>query len=146
MVRFAVLLLFCLSLAFAAYLGFSLISLGHDKAIHFVTFFILTSEFYFLWDTYRPWKITVVAMTFGASIALEYVQNFVNPNRKFDYMDIIYNIHGSALAVATCCIIHSYTIRRRAQTSLPQTLPSDEPSDIDDFVNVRMNDLDNFRD
>ncbi|OBA20147.1 hypothetical protein METBIDRAFT_16165, partial [Metschnikowia bicuspidata var. bicuspidata NRRL YB-4993] len=96
---------FCTSLLLAAYLGFSLIALGHDKAIHFVTFFILTAEFYFLWETHRPWKLTVATMTLGAGVLLEYVQTIVNPNRTFDYVDIVYNVHGSLLAVAGCCLL-----------------------------------------
>lgn len=76
--------------------------MSHDKLTHFATFLILTAQFYFLWNLARPWKLTVAAMTVGASIGLEYLQNWVNPARKFDPVDILYNISGSALAVVLC--------------------------------------------
>ncbi|KAM9930196.1 hypothetical protein OXX59_000697 [Metschnikowia pulcherrima] len=142
MVRLSVLVLFCISLMFAAFLGFSSITLGHDKAIHFVTFFVLTTEFYLLWETHRPWKLTILIMTLGASVTSEYVQNFVNPNRKFDYMDIIFNIHGSALAVAVCCLVHSFMTRRRLPArDFSASIASAESSDTEGYVNVKMSDI-----
>lgn len=132
-VRFPILLLFCITLLGAAYLGFSLIHLGHDKAIHFTTFFILTSEFYCLWDLFRPWKITFVCMCLGASIGLEYLQNFINSARVFDYMDIAYNVAGSALALVSCVAVHTYK-RRQRYTPI-------ESDEVDGFVNVRMSEI-----
>ena len=91
---------FITSLALSIYLGFALISLKHDKLIHFVTFFILTTEFYFIFDTRNKSLkklryITFIICTLVSGIALEIVQNLVNPSRVFDLNDIIANILGS---------------------------------------------------
>lgn len=130
---------------FAAYLGFSLIHLGHDKAIHFCTFFILTAEYFHIWHVHRPWRITFVSMTLGASVTLEYAQNIINPARIFDYMDIAYNIAGSLLALVLCCLVQLAYSRRRRPPDLDFELRSTSPvtpitsdDDIDGFVNVHM--------
>ena len=130
---------FCATLLLAAYLGFSLIQLNHDKAIHFTTFFILTAEFFFLWKVFRPWKFTFVVMTLGASILLEYVQNFINHNRRFDYVDILYNVHGSGLALAMCCLV----ARRRTHIEIERESSPVTPttSDGEDYVDIRMDDI-----
>lgn len=132
-VRYPVLVIFCVSLLAAAYLGFSLIHLGHDKAIHFATFFILTAEFYWLWELLRPWKITCVCMCLGASVGLEYLQNLVNPARVFDYFDIAYNVAGSVLALVGCMAVHAYK-RRQRYTPI-------ESDEVEGFVTVRMSEI-----
>lgn len=132
-IRVPVLVAFCLSLLAAAYLGFSLVHLGHDKAIHFTTFFILTVEFYWLWVQLRPWMITLLCMCLGASIGLEYLQNMVNPLRAFDYMDIAYNVAGSGLGLIFCMAVHAY--KRRPRSALL------ERDGAGGFANVRMNDV-----
>lgn len=135
---------FCVTLCVAAYLGFSLVQLPHDKVVHFVTFFLLTAEFYFIWNTYRPWRLTFLTMTLGASVMLEYAQNIINPNRTFDYVDIVYNVHGSALALVLCCVLQSWTGRRRhtveyeVRGGSPMTLLISED---EDYVNIRMDEL-----
>lgn len=110
--------------------------LNHDKAIHFTTFFALTAEFFFIWQTYRPWKFTFVVMTLGASIFLEYVQNFVNPNRRFDYVDILYNVHGSGLALAICCLV-----ARRGPVEFERGSSPATPSEIEDYVTISMDEI-----
>lgn len=128
---------FCATLLFAAYLGFSLMQLNHDKAIHFTTFFVLTAEFFFIWQTYRPWKFTFVVMTLGASILLEYVQNFVNPNRRFDYVDILYNVHGSGLALVICCLV-----ARRGSVEFERgNSPATPTSETEDYVTISMDEI-----
>lgn len=93
----------------AAYLGFALIHLPHDKVIHFSTFLILTVEFYFLFDT-RNKKIlrviTFIVCTCGAGIGLEVVQLMVNPIRIFDFFDIISNVCGSCLGLLIACALN----------------------------------------
>lgn len=96
------------SLLVAAYLGFALLSLAHDKILHFSAFGILTAEFYFLFEIRKPWRLTILVMTIGACISLEFVQNLVNPKRTFDYEDILYNTMGSLLAVIICIFAQSF--------------------------------------
>lgn len=124
--------MFGVSLCAAAYLGFALLHLGHDKAIHFTTFFILTAEFYFIWETHRPWKLSFLVMTLGASISLEFVQGFVNPSRVFDPMDIVYNVHGSVLALVACSVALTALARRRRPA---------QDDEVDGYVQVNMSDL-----
>lgn len=118
---------------FAGYLGFASLQLGHDKLIHFITFFVLTAEFYHMWQMHRPWKLTFVCMTLGASVALEFVQNLVNPERVFDWIDIVYNVHGSGLALALCVVASLWA--RGAAYRRP--LDCVEP----DYVNISMADV-----
>lgn len=129
-------LVFVATLLVAAYLGFALVSFGYDKALHFLVFGILTAEFYFLFEIRKPWKLTLVVMTFGASISLEFLQNLVNPKRIFDYEDILYNIMGSAIALVICVVQRSIPTSRRftdlelgeedsIYVNLQETSPSD---------------------
>lgn len=125
----------------AAYLGFALVSFNHDKLLHFGVFFTLTVEFFFLWERQRPWKYTIVVLA-TAAVLLEYVQNIVNPERKFDALDIVYNLHGVILAVAVCCLFQAICSRRRPvhrsielEIRPASSAASDE--EIDGFVDVR---------
>lgn len=84
-------------------------------------------------------------MTLGASVALEYAQNIINPARIFDYMDIAYNVAGSAVALVLCCLVQLAYSRRRRPADLDFELrptspvtPSASDDDIDGFVNVHM--------
>lgn len=97
----------------AGYLGFASVHLVHDKVVHFVTFFILTAEFYYVFDTAAVrtlrW-LTVVICTVGGSVGLEFIQSLVNPARVFDVKDIACNVAGSAMAVALCSIRRKRTV------------------------------------
>lgn len=84
-------------------------------------------------------------MTLGASVALEYAQNIINPARVFDYMDIAYNVGGSLSALLVCCSAQSALARRRRVAGVEFELrdtspatPSTSDDDIDGFVNVHM--------
>lgn len=107
---------FIISLALSIYLGFALISLKHDKLIHFVTFFILTTEFYFIFDTRNNFKklryVTFICCTLVSGIALEIVQNLVNPSRVFDVNDIIANILGSLCALGVTYVYSLVVIKK----------------------------------
>lgn len=122
-----------MSLLIAAYLGFALISFGHDKILHFSVFAILTGEFYFMFNIQRPWKITFIFMTLGASIALEFVQHLVNPKRVFDPEDIYYNCFGSLLSLIFCVLTQRFWIRQRSRNDL-------ETGDTD-YVYVNLQDI-----
>ena len=105
------------TLAAAAYLGFSLVLLGHDKAIHYATFLALTAEFYMVFDTQHKLLRTVRLVTFIVctvicSVVLEIIQPYVNPKRIFDLKDIVANVTGSLTGLALCSGYDYYTIRR----------------------------------
>lgn len=94
--------MFVVSLVVAAYLGFALIHLPHDKVVHFVTFGVLTAEFYWLWRL--PVNVvrvaTVLVCTLTAAVMSEVVQGLINPQRVFDAGDIYANVTGSLTGLA----------------------------------------------
>lgn len=104
-------LVFILSLIGASYLGFSLINLTHDKLIHFATFFILTTEFFFIFRT-RSLKqlsyLTFVVCSLCGGIGLEFLQHMVNMKRVFDPMDILCNLAGSIFGLSLSIVYQSY--------------------------------------
>lgn len=90
-----------MSLVVAAYLGFALVQLPHDKVVHFVTFGVLTAEFYWLWRL--PLRVvrvaTVVVCTVMAAVVSEVVQGMINPRRVYDAGDIYANVIGSLTGI-----------------------------------------------
>lgn len=142
---------FILSLLVAGYLGFALVQLPHDKAVHFVTFLVLTVEFYFVFDTkYKSLRalrlITLGVCTIGASIGLEIVQSLVNPARVFDVLDIACNVVGSLVGLGLSSGYQTWMVRRaRAQIMRYRQLQTDieEPDTTEEeYVNIQMNDVD----
>lgn len=149
--------MFVVSLIGAAYMGFSLVELGtHDKIIHFLTFLILTSEFYFIFNvsTHSLLRllrvVTLGVCTIGASVFLELVQNVLNPKRVFDVYDILYNVIGSFTGLLLVSVFDIYRMKKRRRNrvriveieleeSITNPTPS-ENSDYHDYINVRMND------
>lgn len=115
----------------AAYLGFAPLLLRHDKALHFGVFFLLTCEFFFMWETKRPWRVTLGAMA-GASVVLEWVQPLVS-QRRFDPLDIVCNLAGTIVAIAVCSVA-SASRRRRRRGAEPEV----EPQEEEDYVNVAL--------
>lgn len=99
------LVVFVVSLVVAAYLGFALVHLPHDKAVHFVVFGILTAEAYHVIES-RVWPVVVLVGSIGASVVLEMVQQLVNPVRVYDPYDMASNLAGVAVAFGGCAWYH----------------------------------------
>ncbi|KAK6197583.1 uncharacterized protein RJT21DRAFT_123413 [Scheffersomyces amazonensis] len=157
-IRIPVLLVFIASLVLAGYLGFANVHFGHDKLIHFITFFILTIEFYFTFDTkHKSLKtlrsITLIVCTIGGGIGSEFIQSLVNENRVFDPIDIAFNILGSLLAVGLSSWYQTYLIKRAKEvkrnnryTQIGQTITNEElVGDTEDegYVSIQMHDTGN---
>lgn len=104
-----------ISLGLAAYLGFALVHLPHDKIIHFTTFFILTLEFYWLWKLPTKYVrlLTVTVCTLMASVVSEMVQGMINPSRVYDVGDIYANIAGSFSAIIVSEVVGLFTKREK---------------------------------
>lgn len=145
-IRPSILLAFVLGLLFAAYLGFAELSLPNDKLVHFLTFFTLTSLFYWLFETQHTRyirNITILICTLGAGIGSEFVQSLV-PYRTFDFKDILCNVLGSGLAVVLCGIWHKSSLVKRRELryqQLRQSIPEDEQEeeeeeDRDEEMNI----------
>ncbi|KAI5962194.1 uncharacterized protein KGF55_003270 [Candida pseudojiufengensis] len=93
--------------------GFSSIQIIHDKIVHFITFGILTIEFYFIFDTqYKSLKLirylTFTICTIGGGIISEIIQHFVNQKRIFDPIDIVCNVLGSLLGLILSVLYQNY--------------------------------------
>ncbi|VVT51902.1 uncharacterized protein SAPINGB_P003251 [Magnusiomyces paraingens] len=100
--------------ALSAYLGFADIHLGYDKALHAITFFILTLVFYWTIDSSRKKSInlTFLVCTVFLGIGSEFAQNF-SPYREFDFKDILYNAAGSISAIALSAWYHKRLLSRK---------------------------------
>ncbi|KAK9386627.1 VanZ like family-domain-containing protein [Lipomyces mesembrius] len=108
---------FVLLLLLSAYLGFAPIDLQHDKLVHFLAFFTLTTLFYWIVDTTRRRLInaTIIVCIVLGGIGSEFVQSFV-PYRAFDIFDIVANVIGASLALALSSLYHKRMLeRKRAQ-------------------------------
>lgn len=76
-----------------------------------------------------------------ACVALEYVQNVVNPARVFDVEDIMYNVFGVIFGVLVCCGTQAtMTGRRRRRVDLEVATPLLE-DEVDGFVNIHMREV-----
>lgn len=110
---------FLLALAATAFLGFSLVSLVHDKAAHFTAFCVLTFLFYWLVDFgqlfFRLVASTFVVCTVGASVSLEWMQEFINPRRIFDTRDILFNAFGSLCGLLGAVALQLYKANSRME-------------------------------
>jgi hypothetical protein len=87
----------------------------NDKALHFLTFFVLTLTFYWILDTTRrrALNFTLLIVTFGLGLGSEGLQAFLPNGREFDLLDIAANVVGSLLAVGLCTIYHKRMLDRR---------------------------------
>ncbi|KAL2072153.1 hypothetical protein VTL71DRAFT_11496 [Oculimacula yallundae] len=102
----------------AAYLGLSTLqipSLINDKALHFLTFFILTTVFYWILDTSRrrTLHLTLVTCTAFLGVGSEFLQEFLPNGREFDFYDIVANVLGSGLAVMLSTWYHIRMLERK---------------------------------
>lgn len=108
-------IVFLVSTILAGYLGFSLIKVKHDKFLHFITFFILTIEFYFLFDTnnksFKTLRLITLVCTLVAGVSLEMIQSMINAERAFDINDIFCNIGGSLFALLSVSLYHHYRVK-----------------------------------
>ncbi|KAK9373760.1 uncharacterized protein V1513DRAFT_448047 [Lipomyces chichibuensis] len=108
---------FVLLLLLSAYLGFAPIDVQHDKPVHFLVFFTLTTLFYWIVDTTRKRLInaTIIVCILLGGIGSELVQSFV-PYRAFDIVDIVANVIGASVALALSSLYHKRMLeRKRAQ-------------------------------
>jgi len=122
-----------ISLLLSAYLGFANISLKHDKFIHFVTFFLLTLMFYWLFDTSSIRAIrnlTFVICVLVGGIGSEFIQGLL-PYREFDSKDIVCNVLGSSAALILSMIYHKKFIEQKRQERYEQLRNSIPPDNED---------------
>ncbi|KAK9238678.1 hypothetical protein V1525DRAFT_400223 [Lipomyces kononenkoae] len=135
---------FVLLLLLSAYLGFAPIVVQHDKILHFVFFFALTTLFYWIVDTSRRRLInaTIVVCILVGGIGSELVQSFV-PYREFDIYDIVANVIGASLALALSSFYHKRMLERKRAQKYSAVQTQDEPDleQGDTSEDVNMTDL-----
>ncbi len=123
--------IFLLLLLLVGYVGLSSLqidSLGYDKALHFVTFFILTVVFYWIVDTNRrrTLNFTLVTCTLCLGIGSEFLQDFLPNGRDFDLYDIVANVAGSLIGLGLCSWYHKRMLERRRSRKTYSAIPGDD--------------------
>ncbi|KAK4676090.1 hypothetical protein QC764_508970 [Podospora pseudoanserina] len=113
---------FTLLLLLSAYAGLSTLQLSpslplNDKALHFLTFFLLTLAFYWVIDTTRrrTLNLTLAICTVGGGIGSEILQGLLPNGREFDPYDVVANLVGSLGAVGLCSWYHKRMLERKRQ-------------------------------
>jgi len=117
--------------AIAAYAGLSSLqieTLINDKLFHGITFFILTTCFYWILDTSRrrTLNVTLVVCTGVLGIGSEFLQEFLPNDRKFDFYDIVANIVGSLAALGLNSWYHMRMLERKRQAKRYDIVPGDD--------------------
>ncbi|OBT69095.1 hypothetical protein VE03_01394 [Pseudogymnoascus sp. 23342-1-I1] len=119
----------------AAYLGLSSLQLAlhiNDKALHFLTFFLLTLCFYWILDTSRrrTLNLTLSICTAFLGIGSEFLQALLPNGRDFDALDILANVLGSLAAVGLSTWYHKRMVERKRLRKNYSAVPG-EDGDMD---------------
>ncbi|KAH6891083.1 hypothetical protein B0T10DRAFT_438764 [Thelonectria olida] len=135
-VRLPVAAVFMLLLFISAYAGFTPVQLGqyvNDKVLHFVTFFLLTTVFYWVIDTNRrrTLNMTLIVCTLVLGVGSEFVQSFLPNDREFDLYDIVANVIGSLFGIALCTWYHKRMLERRRQRKNYNAVPGEDEDDLE---------------
>lgn len=122
---------FTLLLLASAYLGLSSIQISpvvDDKVLHVVTFFILTTTFYWILDTTRRriFNFTLIVCTGILGVGSEFAQGFLPNGRTFDAYDILANLVGSAASLGVCSWYHKRMLERKRAARQYAAVPGDD--------------------
>ncbi|CZR64231.1 related to VanZ domain protein [Phialocephala subalpina] len=122
--------------ATAGYAGLSSLQLEaiiNDKILHCLTFFILTTCFYWILDTSRRrnLNLTLLACTGILGVGSEFLQGFLPNGRDFDFYDIVANVVGSLAALGLSSWYHLRMLERKRLAKNYQVVPGDEEADLE---------------
>ncbi|KAF3763657.1 hypothetical protein M406DRAFT_262425 [Cryphonectria parasitica EP155] len=122
---------FFLLLLLAGYAGLTTLQLGlyiNDKALHLLTFFLLTVVFYWIVDTNRRRTLhfTLVICTLCLGVGSEFLQGFLPNGRDFDFYDIVANVVGSLAALGLCSWYHKRMLERKRMRKTYTAVPGGE--------------------
>ncbi|KAH7369796.1 hypothetical protein BKA65DRAFT_521787 [Rhexocercosporidium sp. MPI-PUGE-AT-0058] len=117
--------------ATAAYAGLSSLQISpliDDKLLHFLTFFILTTCFYWILDTSRrrTLNLTLVTCTGLLGVGSEFLQEFLPNGRDFDFYDIVANVVGSLGALGLSSWYHVRMLERKRLAKHYQAVSGEE--------------------
>jgi len=127
---------FLFLLLVAGYAGLTSIQVDavvNDKALHALTFFVLTVVFYWILDTSRrrTLNFTLIFCTGILGIGSEFLQGFLPNGRIFDFYDIVANIVGSLAGVALCSWYHLRMLERKRLAKTYHVVPGEEDQDLE---------------
>ncbi|KAH8819658.1 hypothetical protein F5884DRAFT_761321 [Xylogone sp. PMI_703] len=122
---------FCVLLFIAGYAGLSSLqvdALINDKVLHTLTFFILTTCFYWILDTSRRRTLhfTLFVCTGILGIGSEFLQGILPNGRTFDFYDIVANIVGSLGGLGLCSWYHMRMLERKRLAKSYQVVPGED--------------------
>jgi len=105
----------------------------NDKILHFLTFFLLTTCFYWILDTTRRrnLNLTLLVCTGVLGIGSEILQGFLPNGRTFDFYDIVANILGSLAALGLSSWYHMRMLERKRQAKNYQAVHGEEDADLE---------------
>lgn len=105
----------------------------NDKVLHCVSFFILTTCFYWILDTTRRrnLNLTLLVCTAIIGVGSEFLQSIIPNGRTFDVYDILANTAGSLTAVALSSWYHKRMLERKRAAKQYMTVPGDEETDLE---------------
>ncbi|KAK8217980.1 hypothetical protein IWZ01DRAFT_133561 [Phyllosticta capitalensis] len=104
-----------------------------DKALHFITFFLITLCFYWIIETNRRrvLHLTLFVCPLLLGVGSEVVQGLLPNDRQFDPWDILANAIGSISAIAVCSWYHKRMLERRRQAKLYHAVPGEDNDEVD---------------
>jgi len=122
--------------ATAAYAGLSSLQLDafvNDKVLHCLTFFILTTCFYWILDTSRrrTLNLSLLVCTGILGIGSEVLQHLLPNGRQFDFYDIVANLVGSLAALALSTWYHLRMLERKRLAKHYTVVPGEEEHDLE---------------
>jgi len=126
----------------AAYAGLSSLQVDshiNDKALHFLTLFVLTTCFYWILDTSRRrcLNVTLITCTGLLGIGSEFLQDFLPNGRNFDFYDIVANVVGSLGALALSSWYHQRMLERKKRNKLSyQAVDGEEDVELGEGVGL----------
>ncbi|KAI0886847.1 uncharacterized protein GGS22DRAFT_178864 [Annulohypoxylon maeteangense] len=125
--------LLCLLAGYAGLSSLQLNTIVNDKVLHCVTFFLLTTAFYWIIDTNRrrTLNLTIVVCTICLGIGSEFLQGFLPNGREFDPYDIVANIVGSVAALGLCSWYHLRMLERKRQRRQYNAVPGEDVEDLE---------------
>ncbi len=105
----------------------------NPKALHLLTFFLLTIAFYWILDTTRrrALNLTLLIVTAALGLGSEALQGLLT-ERAFDPLDIAANVLGSLLAIGLCTFYHNRMLERKRKARYG-LVPQDDGHEIEDL-------------
>jgi hypothetical protein len=101
--------------------------------LHCLTFFVLTTCFYWILDTSRrrTLNLSLLVCTGILGIGSEILQNLLPNGRQFDFYDIVANLVGSLAALALSTWYHLRMLERKRLAKHYAVVPGEEEHDLE---------------